>query len=253
MKSSWKAALGALAFSFLAPLPLLAGTSLEALKSASLMSAWESALNAPLPTAPVPGRQAIPRLEPQAEVQTYQRGGYTWKLDAESASEEAARNLQSAGLAVLSVQILEEPGEPRTYAFRIDYRDFEESGFPPRSIETYTSGAYSWSSDAESELARAKANLEAAGYVIILGQVLRQERYPWNYFYRVDYVRGRQNPGGPVYIYTSRLYPVAAEAQRDMIVMEYQLRAQGYRIYGSILYRDARTGYFFFQIRYGRS
>lgn len=228
-------------------------SSFEALKAGTLTGMWESALKNPLPAPAAPAPKAVGPLQVfPAAVQTYERGGYTWESDAENAANAAASNLRSAGIAVMSTQIIRESESPWRYGFRMDYIDDSDPGLPPRALETYTSQVYSWSSDAENELRRTESNLRATGYVVVLGEVWRQTEAPWNYYYRVDYVRGRHNPGdGQAYLYTSGLYPTLATAQREMYVAQWRLQQQGYQIYGSVIYQEARTRHYFFQIRYG--
>ena len=221
----------------------------EAMKSAGLAAAWESALkNAP--PAPASARAgALPAQAGQEQVQVYERGGYAWSSDAENAMLEAERGLRSAGIAVLSAVTSSEEGG--SHAFRIEYADDSAEGVPPRSIESYESRTYSFESDAQNDLSRAKSNLRSSGWVVVLGEVRRQRQSPWDYTYRIDYVRSRWNPRGSVHLYVSGLYARAADAERDRVMMEHRLRAEGYYVFGSALYQDSRSRGFFFQIRYG--
>lgn len=228
--------------------------SFEGLKAGTLSGAWESALKNSLFVPAVPSAKPVTPLPVfPAQVLTYERGGYTWESDAQNSANTAAENLRSAGIAVLNTQILRESQSPWRYSFRVEYLDDSaDPTLPPRTIETYTSGNYTWSSDAENALHQTESNLGQAGYAVILGEVLRQQQAPWNYFYRVDYIRGRRNPGGgQTYIYTSGLYPRLIDAQRDLYAVQFRLQSQGYQIYSSMIFQDARTKLYFFQIQYG--
>lgn len=241
-----KLALAVLALA-LSPSLSQAGPVLESLRSMVLPN---SGLPAAESLPPIPAPTAKPAAPPRprpAEVVVYERGGYTWESDAERALNQAASNLRAAGIAVLGSRITRQEQSPWTYGFQIDYADHDA---PPRRVETYVSNHYSLESDARDELNRTVANLRQAGYVVVLGQVLRQSDPPWNHFYQVDYLRGRRDPGGRIHVYNSGLYARAAEAQRDMIANINRLQSQGHEVLSATVYQDARTRYFFYQIRY---
>ena len=132
---------------------------------------------------PGPGRR---------EQRSYGRGGYSFQSEAESARAEAERNMRAAGVMIMVSRVVKDAGFPFNYSFTIEF--FEDE----RSIESYTSGAdYSFDSNARPEMARMAQNFQRAGYKVILAQVRKQDGFPFNYYYQIDYFKGgwrRQPP-----------------------------------------------------------
>jgi hypothetical protein len=209
--------------------PAHAGLALDSLKAFG-------GARAPMIAPYAPGRSVQGGVRAKA-VLAYERGGYTFESDAQDALARAGNAFREAGVATVYSAIV----RGQTWGFRIDY-------LSETPIETYTSPFYPWESDAEHEMQRAEANLRAQGYAVILGQVVRQTQAPWDYAFRVDFLRAARAP--QAYVFTSRFYPSPALAQRDMQLTVQDLRARGWFVEQSQLFQDARTRQFFFQIRY---
>lgn len=217
----------------------LAQISVEALKAGSLPSAVGRVAAAP---APAVGRAA--------QVSVFDGGEYRSDAEARRALDAALAGLRQAGLAVVGARTVA-PSDGRTgFALHIDYLDgVGAPGTAPRTIESYASGEYPSNGAAAGALSASVSNLNAAGYVVLRGQVLaRQGRW----VYEVDYVRGRQSPARQAFTFTSGYYlqALAGVAQRDMTLAIYNLQARGATIVAYGVFPVWGTPYCVYQIRY---
>jgi hypothetical protein len=225
-------------------------TNLETLKAPGLAIAWQSALQNPPPVpASAPGKLLPLEGSPSKQILTYERGGYPFDWNAKNASAEATNNMRQAGIAALGSMIIRDP-QTGDYAFRIEYLDDPGGGWPPRTIEAFTSGTFNTHGEAQNARNLATANLRAIGFPVILARVLTQKDWPWGSYYQIDYVRGKPNQGGPLYTYTSSYFFSKTDAERNRDAMVLNLQAQGYIIESALIYEDARTRYYYFQILY---
>lgn len=199
--------------------------------------------------------QFAPRRHHQQQVLSYSRGGYTFESGARTARDEAERNLRESGIAVLSSRVYKEENYPWNHGFVIEYFENNDPYRHERFvIETYTGGTQSFESNSREEMNRTVQNLRAAGYRIILGQVIKQAGYPWNYFYTIDYLRsiGRRPPHDRpgVQVYRSGGYRDEIRAQIEMNVMVAAFRSQGKEIISARLLKSPQSREWRFEIHY---
>lgn len=228
----------------------------EALKGTSFEAHWKAAQELPfaIPAEPEAGRIEVQQHNPR-EIRTFQRGGYTFESNARSARDEAERNLREAGIAVLSSRVYKEDNYPWNHGFSIEYFENNDPYRDERFVfEAYTGGTQSFESKAREEMNRTAENLRRAGYRVILGQVIKQSDYPWNYFYRIDYLRsvGRRPPHDRpgVQVYRSGSYHDEIRAQIEMNVMAAAFRSQGKEILSAEVFRVRGEREWRFEIQY---
>lgn len=162
-----------------------AAPALETLSVADFLKKPQAPLFMPkgAPAKTASARKAV------GEVRIYDRFGWTWESDATRAMQEAQSGLRAAGLAVLSSRVYRETGSGWNYGFRMEVLS---DGYPPRFVESFNNGYYSFESEARQEAEKTASNLRFAGYTVVLIQVLRQSESPWNYSYFVDFVAPRR-------------------------------------------------------------
>lgn len=226
-----------------------AAVSLETLKVSDFLH------HRPLPGLVLPKGAPVspaPAARPKGEIRVYDRFGWTWESDAQNARNEAERGLRAAGLAVLSGKTYRGENSPWNYGFHLEVLADNDQGYPARSIQSYGNGMqYNFESEARQEADRTASSLKGAGYHVILIQIRRQDDSPWDYSYSIDYVAPRGSTGGgPAQLFTSPLFRTQWEAQNDMNAVTDDLRRRGYEVLGGQLFRDGRSGMFFYQLRY---
>lgn len=235
----------------------------EALKAADLSAVWQAARQAAPPPPEVIAGAAVPTAAPAVaaghtdhrEIRRFNRGGFTFESEAATAVREAEGNLRQAGIAVLASRVTRQSDYPWKYGLEIEY--FANGG-PYDSdlrIETYTGGSQTFESNARAEMQRTVANLRAAGETVILGLVVRQENYPWNYHYTVDFLRRdyhRPDPRPRVEVYESGVYYNLALAKNDFDRAVRAFERQGRRIVEGRIYDIHRAGHpsWYFVIRH---
>lgn len=239
-----------LAFAVLAALGLAAAASaqtLEAVKSATLGSSFQSALES-APAAPkvVPARvDSLPR---RADVAEYALGGFTFETDARNALAAAQRNLAAVGLKVLRGEMLRQNGT-FNYGFRLHYFEANDPTRAPRAILSEQYGEYVWESDANNAKAAAEASLRARGYAVVIAETLKRAAWPNRYYYRLAYSAAGAPAAG---LYTSGAYASRVQAQEAQAASISDFSRKGWLVEDSRLFHDPRTGLLFFQINYRR-
>ena len=214
----------------------------EALKSATLDASWRSAAQAVPPPASVAPVQ-------QAQTALYELGGFTFENDARSAMQAAEANLRAAGLRPLRASLTRRNGGGYEHGFRVEYFETNDPARPPRAIASADSGDFVFETDAANALRNHEADLRARGYAVISGQALRRAQWPNRYHYRLRYaVNGAAERG----LYTSGAYGNYVEAERSLNAKAAEISRGGHHVWDRRLYHDARTRWYFYQLRYRR-
>lgn len=221
-----------------------AAESLEALKRQGLSDAYHAALQNRLPAPAKPQGRPVAQAALQ-EASVYHRGDYIMEADARAAMETATQKILEIGLSVVQRQVVQET--PSAYGFLLQYRDNDSD---PRSIESFTSGYFSRSAEAQAGLDALKARLRSQGQRMILAQARREHQAPGRYFFRLDSIRGWQKPvSGQTRVFFSDLYAGSAAAHRDMDNVTGALRARGYKVLNATLLQKG-VGAYGYEIRY---
>jgi len=183
-----------------------------------------------------------------AQMKTYGVDGFTFSSDAESAKNEAEAALKSLGVAVIASRVYRDASW--THGFTIEY-----IGGSFLDFESYTSGGYTFSSDAASAMEQTKANFRAAGYAVVLGVVKRDAS--WQHVYKIDYVRQgggwhprpRPDQGhGRVKVMESSTYRAQRQAEWAMGRKVHELKSQGALVLDASVIRV--VGGYKFRIRF---
>lgn len=233
-----------------------AHAGMESLKAADLSAAWNAAKTAQIAAPAIPGavRAQSPLLPAaprpgQSEIARYGRQGFASQYNAQSALQQAETNLRQLGVSMLASRVLRDSSYPYNYRFEIEY--YADSWNPLR-ISTYRGGTHTSEWNARNEMERTLANMRAAGQQLILGLVIRENSYPYNYYYEVDYLDGRHRPGpGPrpdhprVQVYQSPVYGTVEQAKREYDYKQASLQRQGYEIVNGKLHQAGYRGWYF--------
>ena len=245
---------------FLGGSAAVAGPSIEALKAndlvASVGALRANALPAPatvngVPVAPLAQWGGQPQSQQRM---TYGKTGYTFDSEAQNARAQAEGALRQAGVVVLVSNVYRDSGYPYKYGFRIEY--LQENGPYQSQLETYSSApTFTFDSDARREMDGTVYNFRSAGYRVVLGEVRRQDAYPYRYFYQIDYFKTAApspwpgNPGrGDLREFRSGHYRDEWSARSDMNNFVTRYRYEGKEVVRSEVRRQ--NGWYFFQITY---